>query len=590
MHVTAASPQVWATPSKSCDGRERTPATVAARERDMRKELEQWRQARATRCTKPGKENTSHSKADVESIRSTPVKLAPAVAAPLAEIFPNSSRAHAPLLPARSPERRSPERALTDGRSPRVMDAPRRRSLGTRHGTIMSALAALEAGKEGPRAPPPSPSANFRDDPSRLLRWATAPEMLCPHLALQAAVAAAFSEIAATAAEEEVAEEEDKVEEASPQASSSSRDAVSSASPSSASASQMPVRRLLSRLDEAETGLAAGSPLKAKETLSPEQAAWATRSTSTKSSPASKSSSSKSSPNVDAASPAAGPKVLDISEELRLKLQRARMRADRDETEEGASPKAAEEEPGSPPEDSEDQRQLAEGHAEPEVDSPTRPCRGEDEEQLEVEKVEAKEEEKQGAAECSDKSPLPEQVEEDEEAAEKREDEELHRRHLELLNRLASLQNEAARAPLAAQEERPKIEEDIKGRFEAVTLELQELSRRQSSREAKAWRRRVQRHVATWPPQTALDMEDHLSRAHDIFSFWFFEMRDRVSNALPEFKPRTLERVTEYPSDWPQWKIDSARLREEASYSRRKSGAGLHQQCHDDLAVAGPEA
>ena len=58
----------------------------------------------------------------------------------------------------------------------------------------------------------------------------------------------------------------------------------------------------------------------------------------------------------------------------------------------------------------------------------------------------------------------------------------------------------------------------------------------------------VRRHVPSWPAQTALDMEvsrcvggsvgvpqqeasclahkDHLSRAHDLFTFWFFEARD----------------------------------------------------------------
>jgi len=126
---------------------------------------------------------------------------------------------------------------------------------------------------------------------------------------------------------------------------------------------------------------------------------------------------------------------------------------------------------------------------------------------------------------------------EEEEKQLRLEEEELHEEHLQLLERLGQLQAEA----LSTQDE-----EVVRERFRRVTSELQELSKRQRSQEQRAWRHRVRRHSTSWPSRTALEMEDHLSRAHDIFNFWFFEMRDRVNSALRHFQSsETLQRIPE---------------------------------------------
>eukprot|EP00435_Cladocopium_sp_Y103_P033203 s1172_g8.t1 len=118
---------------------------------------------------------------------------------------------------------------------------------------------------------------------------------------------------------------------------------------------------------------------------------------------------------------------------------------------------------------------------------------------------------------------------EEEERQLRQEEEELHQQHLELLDRLGRLQAEAMTSE--------RDEEVLRGRFAEVTGELQELSLRQQSQEQRAWKHRVRRHRSSWPVRTALEMEDHLSRAHDIFNFWFFEMRDRLNSTLRGFRP-----------------------------------------------------
>lgn len=121
---------------------------------------------------------------------------------------------------------------------------------------------------------------------------------------------------------------------------------------------------------------------------------------------------------------------------------------------------------------------------------------------------------------------------EEEERQLRHEEEELHQQHLELLDRLGRLQAEAMTS---------HDEEVLRGRFAEVTGELQELSLRQQSQEQRAWKHRVRRHRSSWPVRTALEMEDHLSRAHDIFNFWFFEMRDRLHSTLRGFQ--TMEKA-----------------------------------------------
>lgn len=113
--------------------------------------------------------------------------------------------------------------------------------------------------------------------------------------------------------------------------------------------------------------------------------------------------------------------------------------------------------------------------------------------------------------------------------------------------------------------------------------EEKELVEEEEKQEPDDMRGRILRHHISWPAQTALDMEDHLSRAHDITVFWFFEWRDRAFAALPEhWQPSgALDCIHEYPLDWPQWRIDSFQLRETARSARaaqasaqRVAGAG----------------
>ncbi|CAE8589577.1 unnamed protein product, partial [Polarella glacialis] len=152
--------------------------------------------------------------------------------------------------------------------------------------------------------------------------------------------------------------------------------------------------------------------------------------------------------------------------------------------------------------------------------------------------------------------------------------EELHRRHVELLERLAALQEEAAGIKRAPPDDQPRLEQEIMERFREASRELEDLSQEQLSQDAADLRSRLRRHRISWPAQTALDMEDHLSRAHDIFVFWFFEARDRVDNSLKDFEPTSgfMDQIPEYPADWASWRVDSARLREQAAWNRRKSG------------------
>lgn len=82
----------------------------------------------------------------------------------------------------------------------------------------------------------------------------------------------------------------------------------------------------------------------------------------------------------------------------------------------------------------------------------------------------------------------------------------------------------------------------------------------------------VRRHETVWPPQTLLDMEDHLSRSHDIITFLFFEVRDRASSRTENDRPwmdRRLENIPEYPPSWSHWRIESSRSRSAMRASRR---------------------
>ncbi|CAK8990698.1 unnamed protein product [Durusdinium trenchii] len=88
------------------------------------------------------------------------------------------------------------------------------------------------------------------------------------------------------------------------------------------------------------------------------------------------------------------------------------------------------------------------------------------------------------------------------------EEEELHDEHVALLDRLSRLQAEA----LSSGEEQATLRE----RFEEATRELQAT--------AKTVGRGGVKH------------QDHLSRAQDIFTFWFYEVRDRARCALPRFR------------------------------------------------------
>jgi len=85
---------------------------------------------------------------------------------------------------------------------------------------------------------------------------------------------------------------------------------------------------------------------------------------------------------------------------------------------------------------------------------------------------------------------------------------------------------------------------------------------------------RLRRHVIQWGEPVPLTEEDLLSRAHDIYTFWFFETRERIANKLTEFDENPtspLACIAEYPPDWPQWRIDSFDLREAARAARSSS-------------------
>jgi len=83
----------------------------------------------------------------------------------------------------------------------------------------------------------------------------------------------------------------------------------------------------------------------------------------------------------------------------------------------------------------------------------------------------------------------------------------------------------------------------------------------------------INNHATMWPPQTILDMEDHLSRSHDISTFLFFEVRDRAHARTADDRPLIddqLESIPEYPPNWSQWQIESSRSRS-AMRSRKLS-------------------
>ncbi|CAE7583281.1 unnamed protein product [Symbiodinium microadriaticum] len=124
------------------------------------------------------------------------------------------------------------------------------------------------------------------------------------------------------------------------------------------------------------------------------------------------------------------------------------------------------------------------------------------------------------------------EIDEDEGMGCKEEEEVLHQQHLALLDRLAELQQQALRIQEDTHGAEGEAEQVLRARFEQVAMDLQELNGRQRRQEMVSWRHRVRRHVISWPAQTALDMEDHLSRAHDLFTFWFFEMRERIKTLL----------------------------------------------------------
>lgn len=89
-----------------------------------------------------------------------------------------------------------------------------------------------------------------------------------------------------------------------------------------------------------------------------------------------------------------------------------------------------------------------------------------------------------------------------------------------------------------------------------------------------AVREAIQNHNPVWPPQTALDMEDHLSRAANIHVFWFFEIRDRLNWKTADWRQNEqdqtpLDCVPEYPCSWAQWQIDAAHARSAATRARK---------------------
>lgn len=107
----------------------------------------------------------------------------------------------------------------------------------------------------------------------------------------------------------------------------------------------------------------------------------------------------------------------------------------------------------------------------------------------------------------------------------------------------------------------------------------------QAEEDFAAWRDSIQEHQMVWTNPTVLDMEDHLSRAHDIEAFWFFEARDRANIAVQaELRPVPCKPILEYPADWPQWRIDSFNMRD-AMRSARADSARRERPRPSDLAV-----
>lgn len=80
----------------------------------------------------------------------------------------------------------------------------------------------------------------------------------------------------------------------------------------------------------------------------------------------------------------------------------------------------------------------------------------------------------------------------------------------------------------------------------------------------------LRRHYVVWPQPVKLDMEDHLCRAFDIITFWFFEARDRINSMVPALQPsmQPMTVIHEYPPDWPPWRISSFELRKAARAAR----------------------
>lgn len=94
----------------------------------------------------------------------------------------------------------------------------------------------------------------------------------------------------------------------------------------------------------------------------------------------------------------------------------------------------------------------------------------------------------------------------------------------------------------------------------------------------------LEAHVVCWPAPTALDLEDHLSRAPDIRIFWFMDVRDRMYTAAMlanwEQSAVPLEPIHEYPQNWPQWRINSFELREACRAGRAAAAAVSNSAAH----------
>lgn len=90
----------------------------------------------------------------------------------------------------------------------------------------------------------------------------------------------------------------------------------------------------------------------------------------------------------------------------------------------------------------------------------------------------------------------------------------------------------------------------------------------------------VRNHEEVWPPRTILDMEDHLSRSHDILTFLFFEVRDRAEHRTANERAERglhlepLTSIREYPPGWTAWQIESARSRSAMRMRKRSTSRG----------------